>query len=161
MENGQNLQTIIKSPVLVTKGLKKRQKNFLTVFGDNTNITESCIAGRIDRSTFYLWLKSTVFATAIMDIREGLIDWGESLLQVEMKARNLGAIIFFLKTQGKKRGWSERFDIDLEKETKTLFQSADDKKLIAETRKKLALLDLLLVTEDPDKKLIMLEEFKK
>ena len=78
-----------------------------------------------------------------------------------MKAGNMKAIDLFLKTQGKGRGWSERFDVDLEKGTTKLFQSKEDKALIAETRKKLALLDLLLVTEDPDKKLIMLEEFKK
>ncbi len=44
----------------------------------------------------------------LAEARESSIDLAESKLIEAIKAGNLTAIIFFLKTQGKSRGYSER-----------------------------------------------------
>ncbi len=44
----------------------------------------------------------------LTEARESSIDLAESKLMEAIKAGNLTAIIFFLKTQGKSRGYSER-----------------------------------------------------
>ena len=48
----------------------------------------------------------------VEDARESLIDDAESELQKQMFKGNITALIFFLKTQGKKRGYIERQEIE-------------------------------------------------
>jgi len=49
----------------------------------------------------------------LSEAREGSLDLAESKLMEAINAGNLTAIIFFLKTQGKKRGYVERSEHDL------------------------------------------------
>jgi hypothetical protein len=61
------------------------------------------------RRTIYRWRdKYPEVQQAIDDSREDLIDDAESALARKIRAEDLGAICFFLKTQGKKRGYVER-----------------------------------------------------
>lgn len=46
-----------------------------------------------------------------LEIRESMIDLAEGVLLKLIKNENLGATIYYLKTQGKHRGWSERFEL--------------------------------------------------
>jgi len=98
-------------------------------------ITDACNMAKIGRSTFYRYMKTDKeFADAINEIDELAIDFVESKLferirgkmyiektiesnskgdtsekEVEKEVQpDTTAIIFFLKTKGKKRGYSER-----------------------------------------------------
>jgi len=48
----------------------------------------------------------------VTEARESLIDDAESELQKQMFKGNIAALIFFLKTQGKGRGYVERQEIE-------------------------------------------------
>jgi hypothetical protein len=52
-------------------------------------------------------------ADAIKNERESLLDFAEGKLLENIKKNNMAAIIFFLKTQGKHRGYSEREQITI------------------------------------------------
>lgn len=95
--------------------LSYKQINFLRVYDSVLcNISLACQQCHINRSTYYYWLKeSEVFKQNINEIREGLIDFAESKLMQEVRSGNTTAILFFLKTQGKDRGYVERMEQDV------------------------------------------------
>ena len=77
-------------------------------------VTVACKAADVPRSTYYKWLnEDEEFATAVKDIENIALDFGESQLHSQMKDGNTSATIFFLKTKGKKRGYIERSELDL------------------------------------------------
>jgi len=102
------------------KGRQAEQKRtaikklrFLSAFRGKAdgNISDACKAVRVGRTTFYEWLKADVkFAAEVDDANEAIIDWAESRLRARMRANDTTAIIFFLKTKAKKRGYVERVE---------------------------------------------------
>ena len=90
-----------------TKLTKKEQ--FISLFLKKTgNVTELCKSVGINRTTYYDWMKKDEkFEQAIRDEEEGLIDFAESKLMILISEKNPTALIFFLKTKGKKRGYIE------------------------------------------------------
>ena len=61
--------------------------------------------------TIYEYLKRfPALKDVLVEARESALDEAESELMKLIRAGNLTAIIFFLKTQGKSRGYSERSD---------------------------------------------------
>lgn len=67
-----------------------------------------------DRSTVYAYInKYKTVAAARDEARETTLDWVESKLMEQIGVGNMTAIIFYLKTQGKQRGYIERVDHDL------------------------------------------------
>jgi predicted DNA-binding transcriptional regulator AlpA len=101
------------SPTEPTKqqidSLQKRS-TFLDVFRAKIgNISESCKAMGINRSTFYEWMDiDPNFRRGVEEIQEGLIDFSESKLMQAVDRGNITAIMFHLKTKGKTRGYIER-----------------------------------------------------
>jgi len=89
---------------------QQKKELFLKVFEKNAgNVSATCKGIGIVRETFYQWCeKDEEFKKKVEEVREGLIDYAESMLLKKIKNEDLGAIIFFLKTQGKKRGYSEK-----------------------------------------------------
>lgn len=78
------------------------------------NIKKSCDEVGINRSTYYEWYNNdSYFRQCVDDIHEGVIDFVESSLQEQIKDGNITAIIFFLKTKGKKRGYIEKQELDI------------------------------------------------
>lgn len=72
------------------------------------NISSTCVALGIDRNTFMSWReKYADLREALSEIEESLIDFSESKLLEQIQDGNLTAIIFHLKTKGKKRGYVE------------------------------------------------------
>ena len=94
--------------------MNKRKENFLIVFEINTgNVSETCKKVGISRNTFYDWCKKDKeFNTKIKEIKESLLDFAESVLMKKIKNGDITALIFFLKTKGKHRGYSERFEVE-------------------------------------------------
>lgn len=77
------------------------------------NISATCDALGIDRSTFYSWRrKYPELDEKLKDAEESVIDYAETRLVEKVNDGDLTAIIFFLKTKGKKRGYIEGREID-------------------------------------------------
>lgn len=75
-------------------------------------VTTACKSIGLPRRTFYGWLESDQeFAKAVEEMSEIALDFAESQLHKRIKAGSDTAIIFYLKTQGKKRGYIERTEI--------------------------------------------------
>ena len=72
------------------------------------------LALKTGRSTVYEYLLRYPELKAVQDdAAESALDEAEDKLMKLVRAENLTAIIFFLKTQGKKRGYVERSEHDL------------------------------------------------
>ncbi len=93
----------------------------------NGIVTAACASIGLARSTFYNWLNSDdEFKKEVDDIQEVAIDFVESKLMEKINGVKIlnsnqtiyeqppsdTAIIFYLKTKGKKRGYVERSEID-------------------------------------------------
>lgn len=67
----------------------------------------------IHRATFYEWLKNDPeFKTEVDNINETAIDCAETALYRKIKSGDTTAIIFYLKTKGKKRGYVEKSEVE-------------------------------------------------
>ena len=76
--------------------------------------TAAKIAG-IDRSTHYEWLKTDEdYKQKVNDLENVTLDFAESQLHKQVKEGNTTATIFLLKTKGKKRGYIERQEIQMD-----------------------------------------------
>lgn len=91
-----------------------KKRAFLEAFALNMgNVSEACNAIYINRSTFYRWCDADPdFRQAVDDVREGLLDMTEGELLKLIKKGDVTAIIFYLKTKGKKRGYVEKTETD-------------------------------------------------
>ena len=68
---------------------------------------------RISRQCLYDWIKaSTELQAAVNDCRESSIDLAESKLIKKIEKGDVISIIFFLKTQGKSRGYVEKTETE-------------------------------------------------
>lgn len=89
------------------------KKIFLQAFEKTMgNVSHACKNASIARASYYEWYnEDPEFKAAVEGIKESLIDLAESALTKQIAEGNTTAIIFFLKTQGKKRGYSEHVEI--------------------------------------------------
>jgi len=93
-----NLQTI-KNAIDKSTGLKK------DIYG----------ALGISRTKFYLLCKEHPELNELIDNKtEEVLDFAESKLQGLIEEGNITAIIFFLKCKGKKRGYTERTELEVQ-----------------------------------------------
>lgn len=75
-------------------------------------ISIACEATGISRPTYYNWYKNDAeFSTRADEIKEMQIDFVESKLMGLIKNGDTTATIFYLKTKGKKRGWTEKVQL--------------------------------------------------
>ena len=78
------------------------------------NITATCSALGISRKTFYEWrAKKKKLAEALEEKEESIIDYAESKLVEHIQNDDIQALIFFLRTKGKKRGYVEKTESDV------------------------------------------------
>jgi len=78
-------------------------------------VTGACKEVGIGRATHYLWMdKDPEYRKEVDDISNVALDYAESKLHSQIKKENPTAIIFYLKTKGKKRGYVERQEISHE-----------------------------------------------
>jgi len=92
----------------------------------NGIVSSACASIGLARSTYYNWLnEDSVFKAAVEEIQDVAIDFVESKLMEKIRGVSVmgkdsvydlppsdTAIIFFLKTKGRKRGYVERQEID-------------------------------------------------
>lgn len=76
-------------------------------------VTPACKAAGISRSVFYTWYnEDEEFKKAVDGVGDIAVDFAESKLFDLMDQENATAIIFYLKTKGKHRGYIERQEVD-------------------------------------------------
>ena len=96
---------ITKSNTLKKEAIVEALKKSLGV------VTPACDTVGITRTTFYRWIKEDAeFAANVADVKEVAVDYAETKLHDQIRDGNTTAIIFYLKTQGKKRGYVERME---------------------------------------------------
>ena len=97
------------------RSIKIKQGKFLVVYEKSMgNISVACGKSNVSRSTFYRWVEASQdFKNQIEAINESNIDYVESKLFSSIGDKNIAAIIFFLKTKGKHRGYVERVEQEL------------------------------------------------
>jgi len=98
--------------------LSKQQMLFIKAFrSNNFNITKACKIIRIARQTYYNWMDEVDdFSHLLNEVKEEAIDFVESALMAKIEEGDIRAIIWFLKTKGKSRGYSEKAEIDLKQD---------------------------------------------
>jgi len=92
---------------------EKKKEEFLEVYSQKANnVHLTCKTLGIERGTFYKWLKEDdEFKEKILNLEEGDIDSAETALKRQILDGNITAIIFYLKTKGKNRGYVERQEL--------------------------------------------------
>ena len=78
------------------------------------NISVACKAADVSRGAYYLWLEhDPEFKAAIeaLEPDEIFLDFVENALQQRISKGDTTAIIFTLKTKGRKRGYQERTEV--------------------------------------------------
>lgn len=77
-------------------------------------ISTACKSIGMPRSTFYNWVNADPeFKAAVEELQDYTLDVVESELHKQIKKGDTTAIIFYLKTKGKKRGYIEKQEVDL------------------------------------------------
>lgn len=98
------------------------------------NVTKTCEAVNISRSTYYHWLKTDPeFRQFIDDCTESYLDLAESTLVRAMNDGDTDSSKFLLKHKGKKRGYTETQNVDLTSgglpfQLNVIVKSEEDKK---------------------------------
>lgn len=100
--------------------MTQRKKDMLKALEKSLGVvTTACKSVGIERKTHYRWLeKDSKYAEAVADIKNISLDFAESQLHKRMNDGSDTAIIFFLKTQGKSRGYVEKTELDIQGEIK-------------------------------------------
>ena len=76
-------------------------------------VTTACKKCNCSRQTFYEYCREDEnFKNQVNDISEIAIDFVESQLYRKIQDGDTTSIIFYLKTKGKKRGYSEKLEIE-------------------------------------------------
>jgi len=94
--------------------VKFRKEKVIAVYKTKgCNVSATCKAVGVSRAHFYRIKKSSKkFARALKDAEESNIDNVETALLSAVGEGNITAIIFFLKTKGRKRGYVEKIEHD-------------------------------------------------
>lgn len=91
-----------------------KKKAFLDAYAKAFgNISQAAKAAGIRRETYYEWIKDAKFKAEVEAIEPGevFVDFAENALIRRIDAGDTTAIIFALKTKGKKRGYVERTEL--------------------------------------------------
>jgi len=90
-------------------------------------VTLACKDVDIARQTHYRWMQEDeIYKQDVEDITDIAIDFAESKLHKQIDKGDTTATIFYLKTKGKKRGYIERQELDVNAGV-TLHFDKDDK----------------------------------
>jgi len=94
--------------------MKVRKEKLIACLIDKKGIvTNACKQANITRKTFYQYcVDDPEFKAAVLDIQEVVIDFVENKLYDNIKRGDIASAIFYMKTKGKGRGYSERIEID-------------------------------------------------
>lgn len=76
-------------------------------------VTSAAKIANIDRTIHYDWLKSDPeYKQRVESIKDIALDFAESQLHKQIQDGEVSSTIFYLKTQGKNRGYIERTELE-------------------------------------------------
>jgi hypothetical protein len=95
--------------------MEQCKSEFLKLLDENIGIvTTVCIKQGITRATYYRWLRNDLeFADKVQEIKDRGVDFAEDMLMSKVVSGDLQAIMFFLRGQGKHRGWNDKIDVSV------------------------------------------------
>ena len=97
-------------------------------------VTSACQKVNISRNTHYRWYnEDTEYQKQVDDIDNIALDCAEEQLLNHIKKSDITAIIFYLKTKGKRRGYIERQELT-GKDGENIFGSISDGELISRAK---------------------------
>lgn len=107
--------------------ISKNQKKFLESLRSNLGVvSKAAYACNMHRNSHFNWLRNSAeYKEEVEAVENECLDLAEDALLTEIQNRNIAAIIFYLKTKGKKRGYIEKQEIEY-KETPQVIISAFD-----------------------------------
>lgn len=80
------------------------EKAILASYG---NILKAAKSLKCERATLYKWIEEESLQDVVQDGRDAVLDIAENSLLENIKEGRETSLIFFLKTQGRKRGYSQ------------------------------------------------------
>jgi|SRR6185503_5937202 len=92
------------------------EKQFLlkTLRSSLGNISLACLKANISRTKFTRYVdEDPAFAEGVIEVKEMAVDFAEGCLFKQMRNGSTAAAIFYLKTQGRHRGYIERIRHEL------------------------------------------------
>lgn len=112
-------------------------------------VTFACEKAGLSRQTFYRWCRDDPdFKDRVNAINELQIDVAEASLLKKIQGGDTTAIIFYLKTKGKDRGYSERREISIPGGVGVELKNDFDVSKLSDEERKV----LLKIAEKQDKK---------
>jgi hypothetical protein len=86
--------------------LDKQQEKFLEALKENMGVVSITLEQvKVSRPVYDDWMTEIFFKEKVKEIAEQCLDYVEKKLMDEIKAGNLNAIQFYLKTKGANRGY--------------------------------------------------------
>lgn len=100
---------------LPTKPDSKRKEAMIQALAQTLGVvTTACKKVGINRDTHYRWYNTDPdYKAACDDTKNIAVDFAESQLHKQIQEGNAASTIFFLKCQGKQRGYVERQELDV------------------------------------------------
>lgn len=91
-----------------------RKKRMLHALESSLGVVSyACAVAEVSRSTYYSWMEmDEVFAKKVEEVTEFQLDYVENRLLQNIRKEDVASIIFYLKTKGRGRGYSERHQLE-------------------------------------------------
>lgn len=108
--------------ILEDTNLTPLQVNLLAALEQSMGIVQTgCDMVGISRTNHYKWMRESVeYKRAYESLSNKALDFAESKLLELIGRGNTAAVIFYLKTKGKERGYIERQEVRVEQDTPDL-----------------------------------------
>lgn len=121
---------------------ERKKEKFLQAYKNSLGIVSAaCEVAGVSRKTYYRWIESDEeFAAKVEDMADFQCDFVESKLLKKIEEGDTTAIIFYLKTKGKSRGYTTNPEKDSAIKLLESFEKKDPKKkqlLLRRTRTKI------------------------
>ena len=99
----------------VTNKIQHTKKALLKALEETLGIvTSACKMVGVNRSTYYKYYNEDAdFKEEVDSISDIALDFAESQLHKQIEEGNSTSTIFYLKTKGKKRGYIEKSEVDM------------------------------------------------
>lgn len=95
-------------------------------------VTSACRSAGVSRTQFYQWMKDDPdFQVSVIEIENIALDFVESQLHKQIGQGTTSATIFFLKCKGRKRGYIEKHDYDINQNKMPDFSELSTEEILA------------------------------